>query len=55
MFQRETATVDVPREDGDSVRVWVRPTDVTTLCCVSERDSECGRPEGGTVIRCVCG
>ncbi|KAK2161992.1 hypothetical protein NP493_1549g00001, partial [Ridgeia piscesae] len=27
-FQRETMTVDIPREDGDSVRVWVRATDV---------------------------
>ena len=32
--------MDVPREDGDSVRVWVRATDVTTLCCVSERERE---------------
>ena len=46
-FQRETATVDIPREDGDSVRVWVRATDVTTLYCVSERDSDCGHPERG--------
>ena len=28
MFQRETVTVDIPRADGDSVRVWVRATDV---------------------------
>ena len=40
-------TVDIPRADGDSVRVWVRATDVTTLCFVSERDSDCGHPERG--------
>ena len=28
MFQNETVTVEIPREDGDSVRVWVRATDV---------------------------
>ena len=45
MFQKETMSVDIPREDGDSVHVWVRVTDVTTLCCVSERDNVCGHPE----------
>ena len=47
VFQTETLTVDIPREDGDSVRVWVRATDVTTLCLVSERDIDCGHPERG--------
>ena len=47
MFQNETMSVEIPREDGDSVRVWVRATDVTTLCCVSERDNVCGHPERG--------
>ena len=28
MFQSEKITVDIPRADGDSVRVWVRATDV---------------------------
>ena len=45
--------MDVPRADGDSVRVWVMPTDMTTLCCVSERDSDCGasREEDGDSVR----
>ena len=46
-FQRETVTVDIPKADSDSVRVWVRATDATTLCCVSERDIVCGHPERG--------
>ena len=28
MFQSEKITVDIPRADGDSVRVWVKATDV---------------------------